>query len=406
MRCFMIFLVLLQFGCDKFRNGISVARLDCGQDATFDGSYLRFIDSAGNELDRKSLDIRSLDGPQGSGLNATSKGCVTADKPGLWLVRHKERLEALVFEIESNQLSGFQQLHDISHENLKPVCPVHDISETLDPAVFLASTDGLDKRGYFIRLMIHPKTSSNTIDLPMLNLAFFKPALVATLVPEGKVLVDIELKNQFRLGETMTLNCSVSFDYTAPLTYSSIEKTTPVSYRSRPLYELNAEDDLNFIADNKDVVAHEVCWQARKDWDEGVPIVNHLEVCSHPQKVERDKNVIFSDRKGFWQLQYRGSDQAGNVSHWSRAVIVLLKQTSSIEKLKIKANSIATIVEAKPVDGAANAMVSALELHQGWLGLPTQYERDTLENVVLLSMHRPWLRDMKWTLCFRPAERV
>lgn len=381
LRYLILSVLVLSMSCGRIQNSISVARLDCGAEAQYSGSYLRFVDQVGRKLDRSSLDIRSLDDQGNRSFSVTSKGCLNVDQPGLWLVRHKEKPEGLVVKIKASQQSGVQQLQDISHEVLKPECPDHDLAETLDLAEFLPQMNQHDQRGYAVHLKIRDR------DWPWLNLAATAPSLIAAVVSEGDALVELELKNQFRFGEVTKKECQLRIDYTAPVSYPSFAKNLPVQYRSRPFYVLNAESDVSFVSESKDVIYHEACWQERKDWDRDLPL------CENPQKIEIGKNLVSPSRKGFWQLQYRGVDAAGNKAGWSPPQIVLLEQTSRMESIKAKAANIASIVDNNPANGTARAMVSGLELYKLWRDLPTQFERDRLENIVMLSLHRPWLHD-------------
>ncbi len=393
MRLILLIFLFLQISCDRIQNTISVARLDCGSETTLTGSYLRFVDAAGNELSRDTIDIRSLDDGDARRLEVTSKGCVSAQESGLWMVRHKEKLEGLVLKIDEANNSGIHQLQDISHENLKLSCPSSDLPSTISPLDFLANLEKHDQRGYAIHFSITATNSEQPVEWPWLNLATTRPTLVGTLVREGTALLNIELKNQFRMGDVEKKSCQVKFDYTAPLTYSSVQKNIPLNYRSRPFYALNAEENLTFVSDDSDVSYYEVCWQKRADWNSGEILDQDLPLCKETQRVDRDMNLNLSERNGFWQLEFRSTDRAGNQSEWSKSQIVLLQQTAAIDGMKIKAAKIASIVEAKPVDGAASAMVLAMELYSAWINLPTSYERDYLEGVVQLSLHRPWLRD-------------
>lgn len=393
MRYILALILLLQFSCNRIQNTISTVRLDCGSEAALTGTYLRFVDVSGNDLRQQDLDVRSLDADHNRRLAVTSKGCLSAQEKGLWMVRHKEKLEGLVLKLDGNELSGIRQLQDISHETLKTACSVSDLSATLTPSDFLTAAPNHDPRGYEIRFSVREKKSDKAYDWPWLNLANVKPALVATLLQEGQAFIEVELKNLFRLGEVDKKTCPIKLDYSAPFSFSSVQRSVPQQYRTHPFYTLDAEENLTFQSNDSDIKYYEVCWQQRPDWNVGQIAERNLSRCPVVQRINKDQNLNLSERKGFWQLEFRSIDQAGNISDWSEPQIVLLHQTSTADGIKIKASKIASIVEANPVDGAANAMVLSLDLHKSWLNLPTEYERSHLEGIVQLSMHRPWLRD-------------
>lgn len=393
IRFFMILCILSQAGCGRIYNTISNVRLECGKDAIFDKSYVKFIDRAGHTVPNEALEYRSLDGTNSNSLTLTSKGCLDAAASGLWLIRHKDKAEGLILDFSKIEYSSLMQMQDVSQENLKPQCPTYESGTKLDLREILNASSLNDKRAYEIRFVIRDEKEGILLDAPWINFSYLQSIPLKGSFPEGRKALEIETRNNFRSAEVSKNSCSIKFDYSAPDLQPNIQGLLLTSYKNRPFYAADSERDIRFRTTSDDLKVIEVCVSKLSDWDNGKIVDFDDSICTNPLLINIDQSVPLPERKGFWKLQFRGVDQAGNASSWSPPMTILSRQSLEIEKLKSRAVQIANVVDSKGPEGSTQAMMLTLELYQSWNALPTEYEKKLLENMIILSLHRPWFQD-------------
>ncbi|WP_141733019.1 hypothetical protein [Oligoflexus tunisiensis] len=154
---------------------------------------------------------------------------------------------------------------------------------------------------------------------------------------------------------------------------------------------MSSELDVRFTSSADDFSSFEVCYQRRKDWDSGEGMNGFNPLCETPERIPADRPVPFEARQGFWQVQYRGVDPAGNASNWSEPLIVLFEQQNARQKIVNRANIQASEISARGFSATPMGMLTSLEIYSEWQKLPTAYEREQLESAILLTLHRPWM---------------
>jgi WD40 repeat protein len=349
---------------------------------------VKFVDAIGNPLPLAMLEYRSLEGESTQALNLSSKGCLALDKPGLWLIRHREKPEGLILDLSKVRASTVLSLQDISGENLKPVCPAFEVGRKLDLRTVLDSQAGHDLRGYEISFSIESDKIQKT--WPRQNFSMLQSIELAGVFPEGEMKLDIRVINNFRSGEQTAKICSVKFDYTGPIIRTSLANGQNKAYKGRPFVALSSDQDVRFTSSANDFQSFDICYHKLSDWDLG-DLKELFPLCDKPERIPADRPVPFESRKGFWQLAYRGVDRAGNVSEWSQPMVILIEQQNARLQLINKATKQASDLDRGGYRYTPYSMLDALEIYNDWQGLPTSFERDQLESSILLIMHRPWM---------------
>jgi WD40 repeat protein len=387
-RLFLILAILSLLGCERVTNTITNVRLDCGSDVNWQDPYVKFVDAIGNPLPQVMLEYRSLEGESTQGLNLSSKGCLALDKPGLWLIRHREKPEGVILDFSKIRGSATLSLQDISGENLKPVCPAYEVGRKLDLRTVLENQGGHDIRGYEISFSIQSERIQKT--WPKQNFSMLQGIELAGVFPEGQIKLELQIVNNFRGGEQTSKTCPVKFDYTGPTISTSLAKGRNKVYKGRPFVALSSDQDVRFTSLAEDFHAFDICNQKRLDWDVG-EIKGFAPLCEKPERITAGRPVPFDSRQGFWQLYYRGVDPAGNVSDWSEPMIILLEQENARLQIVNKASKQASELNSGGYQFTPYSMLSALEIYNDWQNLPTSFEKTQMEQAILLTVQRPWM---------------
>jgi len=389
VRIIASFLLMQTIACHKVTNAISTTRLDCGQEVSWEDSYLKFVDSIGNPLSENMLNYHSLEDQSSHKLRLSSKGCLALEKSGLWLIRHREKPEGVIVDFSKVSESAALQLQDISQENLKPSCPSYETGHRLNLNTVLEAQSKHDLRGYEINFSF--RSDSLKKIWPRQNFSFLQPIELAGVYPEGVFNVDLTVTNNFRGGEQTTKSCPVKFDYTGPIIAASLHQGQPKTYKGRPFIVLGSDQDVRFTSPADDFSSFEVCYQRRTDWDSGEDLGGFQPVCEKPERIPKDRPIPFDSRRGFWQVQYRGFDPAGNASGWSEPLMILFEQQTARQKIVNRMNSQSTDLLAWGYAATPMGMLASLEIYKEWQSLPTAFEREEMESSILLTLHRPWM---------------
>jgi hypothetical protein len=232
----ILLLLMITSGCHKLHNKFNRIELECGSDANFGGSYMKFLQSENAEIQQAEENLRAFHVDEaamqsshtGQRIQVTSKGCVAIPKgeTGRLDVFTRVPRQGISIHLEKSKTDlSRHQLLPIKESHFGFICPLEGyfaVDSLSVPLLLPSGPNSLSERNRIVAydeatqseviLFEKPFGESTTGELQLFNTSSLKPG--EYLLKSTRELIDLRSETQLISSDLAT--CPLTIVETTP----------------------------------------------------------------------------------------------------------------------------------------------------------------------------------------------
>ncbi|MDQ3232439.1 MAG: WD40 repeat domain-containing protein [Pseudobdellovibrionaceae bacterium] len=362
--------------CSDFQKRHAAHAYRCGAEVQAGEPWHQIHAPDGTLLNGHEMDVVPLQaGESRTRIQAISSlGCASLPAEQSWLITARDR--QLYRIVRSNELQPYMPvfLEPSPEQSVQVRCPSGPIPHGTRPSDLLVLRNVRNKEVFELSWSIQGENGATAPGFA--SLVTLDEEMLLDQLGDGTYQLNLTLTDRIA-GRSESTECSLTLDSQSPLIQVSSASSSLQKIQGHDVLTLPRDEVLRFSATHPAATDKvEYCFE--KMQTPGPAEIGGSSGC----KAEHLRTAFINDavspmeNRGFWRLQYRGLDEAGNSSGWQEPQVILYTDQKALDDLKQAGR--ADVLQFLYNDGLGLAKILRETLYQfkNWQSLVTDHEKD------------------------------